>query len=717
LVLLVFWIVMLSSLGEKSLTADEPGHAAAGFSYWRYNDYRMNPENGNLPQRWMAIPFLFGGYSFPSSDSEAWRSADAATLSDQLFYHSGNDAFGMTLLGRAMSGLLAVILGALVWWWSRRLFGPVGGMLSLLLFVLDPTVLANGALMTSDTASALFLAASVLGVWTVLHQITPGRVLLSALLMGGLFVSKMSAFLIAPVAVALAIIRLFAGPPPTLKFGGVRNLSTRASRAATFAVVAAVHVAVVALVIWGSYGFRYRAFADGAPADTAFSPAWSEVLGSPAVAGHADGRPAIPRIFDCLRAHQLLPEAYLYGAAYVWKFSNFRVGFLNGQVNFSGWWMFFPYTFLVKTPLPIFGVIALALAALRRRSAYQTLPLWILLGVYWAAALGSHLNIGHRHILPTYPLLFVLCGAAGTWTGGLSTEDGVDRGSRVWGWTLCVLTAALALDAAVCFPNYLAYFNLIAGGPANAYRHLVDSSLDWGQDLPALKRYLDQHHSEGPAYLSYFGVASPDSYKVPAKYLYGVRGQDVPPAVQMVEFPANNVKEAAGNWLQQHPQYQAMGGANSKSGGVVVMFLRTPEANRLGAGTYYISATMLQPMMYDLKGPLGPWNSRYEQTYQVLSSAAKQVFSGDPAVRRSTLTSYEPSVWKQQLAYFDMYRFARLTAYLRRLKPAGSINHSILIYRLTSADISLALDGPPPELGPDMNAEAAAAAAGMTGSQ
>jgi hypothetical protein len=280
-----------------------------------------------------------------------------------------------------------------------------------------------------------------------------------------------------------------------------------------------------------------------------------------------------------------------------------------------------------------------------------------------------------------------------------------------------VLTAALALDAAVCFPNYLAYFNLIAGGPANAYRHLVDSSLDWGQDLPALKRYLDQHHSEGPAYLSYFGVASPDSYKVPAKYLYGVRGQDVPPAVQMVEFPANNVKEAAGNWLQQHPQYQAMGGANSKSGGVVVMFLRTPEANRLGAGTYYISATMLQPMMYDLKGPLGPWNSRYEQTYQVLSSAAKQVFSGDPAVRRSTLTSYEPSVWKQQLAYFDMYRFARLTAYLRRLKPAGSINHSILIYRLTSADISLALDGPPPELGPDMNAEAAAAAAGMTGSQ
>jgi hypothetical protein len=64
-----------------------------------------------------------------------------------------------------------------------------------------------------------------------------------------------------------------------------------------------------------------------------------------------------------------------------------------------------------------------------------------------------------------------------------------------------------------------------------------------------------------------------------------------------------------------------------------------------------------------------------------------------------------------------MYRFARLTAYLRHLEPVDNINHSILVYRLTEADIGLAFDGPPPELGQDLSAEAAAAAAGLGGSQ
>ncbi len=74
--------------------------------------------------------------------------------------------------GRAMCALLAVALGGLVWWSSRRIFGPLGGLVSLLLFVLDPTVLANGPLMTSDTACALFFPASSLGVWGVLRRIS-----------------------------------------------------------------------------------------------------------------------------------------------------------------------------------------------------------------------------------------------------------------------------------------------------------------------------------------------------------------------------------------------------------------------------------------------------------------------------------------------------------------------------------------------------------------
>jgi len=65
LVLIAFWIGILASLREKSLTLDEGVHVTAGYAFWRYNDYRLNPENGNLPERVMALPLLVGDYRFP----------------------------------------------------------------------------------------------------------------------------------------------------------------------------------------------------------------------------------------------------------------------------------------------------------------------------------------------------------------------------------------------------------------------------------------------------------------------------------------------------------------------------------------------------------------------------------------------------------------------------------------------------------------------------
>src|SRR5438093_11832642 len=75
LVLFGFWFAMLASLRSKSQTYDEGAHAAAGYTYWRFNDYRLDPENGNLPQRVIALPLFLGKYRFPDTNSGAWRSA------------------------------------------------------------------------------------------------------------------------------------------------------------------------------------------------------------------------------------------------------------------------------------------------------------------------------------------------------------------------------------------------------------------------------------------------------------------------------------------------------------------------------------------------------------------------------------------------------------------------------------------------------------------
>ena len=143
--------------------------------------------------------------------------------------------------------------------------------------------------------------------------------------------------------------------------------------------------------------------------------------------------------------------------------------------------------------------------------------------------MSGHLNIGHRHMLPVYPALFILGGAA---------VAGEERLSRAAGgrWRFCVLAA----ETVWRFPDYLSYFNGLVR-PSEGYRHLVDSSLDWGQDLPAARRYIEIHPRDGPFFLSYFGSASPAAYGVRAETANCAMPADEPPGslpVQALDFRA-----------------------------------------------------------------------------------------------------------------------------------------------------------------------------------
>lgn len=802
LVLLVFWTGLLASLRTKGLTYDEVGHVTAGYSYWHYQDYRLDPENGNLPQRLMALPLVWGGaqFEFPPSDALDWRNCDVWTLGRQWFQQMGHDETAMLARGRAMMSVVAVALGLLVWLWSRRLFGPIGGMLSLLLYVLSPIVLANGALMTSDTISAFFFLASVWSLWAVAHRITPGRVIAGGLCVGGLCGAKMSAVLLVVMLVPLVIARWLARRPLVLVLvpGRTRELVRPGAQVLALAAVALVQVLIAWSVVWGLYGFRYGAFGDPAKVGPGrFQYRWEMVLGkpdpvdladqlplsqaqrerllqllprsdgplmawdqarldafdairrevlTPEQARQVDARLAEPpaawpvRLVDFARKYRLLPEAYLYGYATVWRFSGIRIGFLNGDISLTGNRWFFPYAFLVKTPLSMLAICALALAVAIRRmlrasrrasrmaadlqaaesdeanrtrqeiafdprsvererdvgSFYSTLPLWSLLVVYLATVLASHLNIGHRHLLTAYPPLCILGGAAVLW---LAEAGWVRRATIV---ALGGLAAVLAVEVVYRYPNYLAYFNAIAGGPSQGYRHLVDSSLDWGQDLPAVKAYLDRHPASGPVYFSYFGLDDPALYAIQTQRLYSAPGQDVPPPMFTATLPRAQIEGWVRDVQKEHPSYDMVGLLPQADGRAQVVMLKNPGALRLSAGTYLISATMLQPLNYAITGPQGPWNERFETTYQELARAVAPLLDANPQSRLAQLHQHSPEDWEPVLSRFDAFRFARLTAYLRRREPDENINYSVLIYRLTEADLDAALRGPPPAYGPDL---------------
>lgn len=509
-------VLAIGSIQQKSATYDEIAHITAGYSYWTLNDYRLHPENGNLPQRWMTLPLItfFPELRFPELDSPTWQSSDLWQIGDEFFHTLGNDAGKILLATRTAIGIVSIAVCGLVFFWSRSLFGAVGGLISLLLCVLSPTMLAHGRLATSDLLTTFFFAASVWAVWELLHRFSLTRLAVGAGAVSGLFLCKTSAVLILPISIVLALITLtprqviVVRVPHHLAY----ELATQRSRR-LYVVAVTICIGLMAYSsVWAAYGFRFSASPNADHAFYKFQDI-ETVAGKSGVVGRTAG---------WLAKYKVLPEAYLYGAAFVAAHEE-RSAFLNGDYQTTGWRHFFPYCLAVKTPLPLFGILALGFVpcvsghAVRSnrgsfanagwQAAYQLIPISIALVLLWSVFLGTQLNIGHRHILPTYPLMFVLAGGAAKWC---RKETWIAAG------TIALLLIWFAAESFAAFPHYLSYFNQSVPR-GEGYRHLVDSSLDWGQDLPSLKKWLDVNTTDDePIFLAYFGTSRPGYYEIEA---------------------------------------------------------------------------------------------------------------------------------------------------------------------------------------------------------
>lgn len=175
--------------------------------------------------------------------------------------------------------------------------------------------------------------------------------------------------------------------------------------------------------------------------------------------------------------------------------------FLFGRHSETGWWYYFPALFLIKTPLPLLlGLLAAAGAALRKRIRIPWY-VWLPPLVYFILLCRSDIQIGHRHLLPVYPFLFLAV--------GLFLADRLPR--RPWALAMAALGLWYAAGTVRAAPYFLAYFNEAVGGPANGYQYATDSNADWGQGIRALRDYVLKENIQR-FYLSYFGTADPNAY-------------------------------------------------------------------------------------------------------------------------------------------------------------------------------------------------------------
>jgi hypothetical protein len=454
--LLIFASTALISLRLESVTFDETAHIPAGLSYLQTHDLRLNAEHPPLVKAFSAIPVHLGGGEKPDYRSGSWRRGDQWTFGFELLNgRIGNrlrlDPGRLVVPARSMMVLFGLILGLVVYGWARELYGDPGGLLTLTLFVLSPTMLAHTRLVTTDLPAALGYTLTLWMFFRYTRRPSWSRAALTGGALGFALITKYSTVLLPPILVLLLVAWRFLPREDREPVGWK-----------PFAGHAAMVVLIAWVVLWAGYGFRYA---------------------------------AVP----------------------------------TGRASF------FPAAFLLKTPPAVIGLLLWAVIAGIRRSGWRSWNGWFLAvpaGFYLLVALLGNLNIGHRHLAPLYPLVFIAVGSlAVLWTG--------QAGTRLARWSLTALVSLAALSSILAAPRYLSYFTLIAGGGSHGERYFVDSSLDWGQDLPRLRNWMDDEGVQ-QVDLAYFGTADPAAYGI--DYRKVIMVHDFRPA-----DPA--LRPASGDWF------------------------------------------------------------------------------------------------------------------------------------------------------------------------
>ncbi|MBI4089827.1 MAG: glycosyltransferase family 39 protein [Candidatus Kerfeldbacteria bacterium] len=506
-VLLVSGLLLWLGAVEDSQTADEATYVVSGLSYWRTGDWRLNVEHPPLLKLLFGLPLVAAGVPF-TPDASDWAGASQWDIVPKALFGSAAPGHELLVSARVVNIVLTLALVLVAAILANKTWGQRAAILAVVLVAFEPNVLANGHLATTDIGYTLAMLSSILTFGWWLERWTWTRLVAAAAAFGLALLTRFNAVsLIVILPLLYAIARLTAGEQV--------RLSPRQ------AVSAILLFAVVSfIVIWAGYGFEFRVL------DQVQDQSARQLLES------------LGRFGRWMQSVPLPAASYVSG--FLWQIVHNQAGqpaYLFGQASQTGWWYYFPAAMLVKLTLGSLLLAALSLWVARWRrpgSAGRVFSGWYvgtaLIGLL-LLALPSRLNLGVRYVLPSIVLLMVLAA-------------GVVRAR--WRWPRIGVGVVIALTfwhvASVVrlTPTFLPYANEAFGGPSKLYRHLIDSNLDWGQDLVRVRRYLAAHGLTDYYFRSF--TTAPAA-------AYGLREIDIPTDDQVVTRPVTNVVVVGQSYL------------------------------------------------------------------------------------------------------------------------------------------------------------------------
>ncbi|MDH3376065.1 MAG: glycosyltransferase family 39 protein [Gammaproteobacteria bacterium] len=474
-------VLSVSSLMRKSVTVDEFAHLPAGV-------YIL--ESGDLGYAWLNPPLMnvlnaLGASLFAEPGADAASEARIDGDLDGLWpggyrymaAHAG-DYHARFVGARLITVVVVLLLGVLAFFWAHQLARARrdwAAVMAAALVLLSPNLLAHGRLVTTDAAMAAAMALALFVLGAFLRRPSVVRALTLGLALGLAQLVKFTAIYLYPVVVAAVLL-------------WPRDAG-KANWRPTIGLLAFA-LAISLFVIHLGYGFvrsaesmsSFKFVSDPLIALQRLVPDW---LPSPVPGDYLEA-------FDRqARDAALGDSSYLLGESY-----------------HGGRWNYFLVILGAKLPLPVLAVLLLALAigwrrrnfTQRERIALFALPILTILGVF---SLLSEKQLGLRMVLPILPLMSI-------WAAVVIAES--DMGKR--GQSVALgLIVWLAFETVRIHPDYLSYFNSLVGGPSQGHRIALDSNLDWGQDLVALKETMDREGVDS-IQLIYFGRVDPGIYGI-----------------------------------------------------------------------------------------------------------------------------------------------------------------------------------------------------------
>jgi len=472
-----------------SFTIDEPYHIAAGASYLRWGDYRVNPEHPPLVKLVVALAepasVLHLAPLTILNDKRQERVYTQTAVFLDSDWHAIRRRARFALI--AFNTLLLAVLTLLL----RRVFGAGIALAALLLLALDPTVSAHMPVVMTDLPMALLGTICCCLAALALREGRSRDWILLGLGGGLLLATKHSAPLIVLVLgmICLAV----------MAYRRFRGEAVRPTSAQVAGLVVAATLSLA--VLWGAYGFRFH---ESRLRDA--NGHFVETFNRPLDAKIADlHSPALRRVLTVANELHVVPRAYLWGLA-----DTLRAG-VEGRpiwINVFGHsyqgkapaWV--PFAFLlVKLPLGFIALSAAGLAALllRRlpRELAEPLSLFAIVMLLFMAFIAQNgiFYAGLRHWLFAVPLLAVIAAVVAM----QMLESG-----KLWVRAVPVLLVVWIAVNVLPQRRIWEYHNALAGGSEEAWRTFDNESVDLGQRSGELIAFAKANISPAEPIINYW---------------------------------------------------------------------------------------------------------------------------------------------------------------------------------------------------------------------